>query len=90
MVEGQPLEAKRQLSGESLEREVITLLEQREKMKAVMLYQEETGAGLQQAIEAVNRISSKRGISTPGCFGAILLMMLGLMMIVFARGILQA
>ena len=68
----------------SLEAEVLALLEQGRKIKAVKLYREQTGVGLKEAKDAVEAIGADRRIVTPsksGCLGVVLL--LGLVLLVF-------
>jgi len=68
----------------SSEAEIVALLQQGRKIKAIKLYRERTGVGLKEAKDAVEAIGADRGIVTPsgsGCLGVVLL--LGLVLLVF-------
>jgi hypothetical protein len=59
----------------SLEAEVVSLLEQGQKIGAIKVYREQTGAGLKEAKEAVEAIAADRRIIAPsgsGCLGVLL------------------
>jgi len=58
-----------------LEGQVLSLMHGQEKIKAIKLYREQTGAGLKQAKDAVEALAAKHGISQgKGCAGMVLLM----------------
>ena len=59
----------------SLEGQVLALMQGQKKIKAIKLYREQTGAGLKQAKDAVEALAAKHGISQgKGCAGMVLLM----------------
>ena len=62
----------------ALENEIVTLLEQGRKIKAIKLYRKQTGAGLKEAKDAVEALAAKHGISPKGagCAGMVLLMVM--------------
>ncbi len=56
------------------EKEVISLLEQGQKIGAIKLFRERTGAGLRESKEAVEALAERRGIiisQGTGCFGVV-------------------
>ncbi len=56
--------------------EIVSLLKQGEKIQAIKLYRDRTGAGLKEAKDAVEALARDRGITPPsrgGCMGAVLL-----------------
>lgn len=56
--------------------QIVELLGRGEKIKAVKLHREQTGSGLKEAKEAVERIGEQHGIpasSGSGCLGIVLL-----------------
>jgi ribosomal protein L7/L12 len=60
-----------------LENEVVALLEQGEKIRAIRLYRERTGADLKASKEAVEELGRRRGLVVSrgaGCFGVILVL----------------
>lgn len=62
---------------EDLEAAVLSLIERGQKIEAIKLYRERTGAGLKQAKEAVESLARERGIPLKsGCLGMILLLFL--------------
>ena len=68
----------------SPEAEIVALLQQGRKIKAIKLYREQTGLGLKEAKDAVEAMGADRGIVAPsksGCLGVVLL--LGLVLLVF-------
>src|SRR5271157_3790758 len=60
----------------SLEDQVLTLMQAQKKIWAIKVYRERTGVGLKQAKDAVEALAAKHGISPKqaGCAGMILLM----------------
>ena len=73
---GEALPEHGRVSDSDLADEVIRLLERNEKIQAVKLYREQTGVGLKDAKDAVERLGEQHGIpsaSGAGCFGVILL-----------------
>ena len=57
--------------------EILSLLEQGQKLQAIKLYRERTGAGLAEAKETVERVATEHGITRPagsGCLGAVLML----------------
>jgi ribosomal protein L7/L12 len=59
------------------ENEVISLLEQGQKIGAIKLFRERTGAGLKESKEAVEALAERRGIiisQGTGCFGVVVLL----------------
>jgi hypothetical protein len=60
---------------QSLEGQVLALMQGRKKIEAVKLYRQQTGVGLKQAKDAVEALAAKHGISpAAGCAGMVLLM----------------
>ena len=67
----------------SLEGQVLTLMRGQQKIWAIKLYREQTGAGLKQAKDAVEALAAEHGISTQtGCAGMVLLMVVVSMILV--------
>jgi len=59
----------------SLERQVLALLQGQKKIWAIKVYREQTGVGLKQAKDAVEALGAKHGISErTGCAGVVLVM----------------
>ncbi len=59
----------------SLEGQVLVLMQGQQKIRAIKLYREQTGVGLKQAKDAVEALAAKHGISQPaGCAGMVLFM----------------
>ena len=59
----------------SLEGQVLALMQGQQKIKAIKVYREKTGVGLKQAKDAVEALAAKHGISQGvGCAGMVLLM----------------
>jgi len=59
----------------SLEGQVLALLQGQKKIWAIKVYREQTGVGLKQAKDAVEALAAKHGISEQtGCAGMVLLM----------------
>ena len=56
--------------------QIVSLLEQGRKIKAIKLYREQTGAGLKDAKDAVETLATVNGIipKRAGCAGIVLLM----------------
>jgi ribosomal protein L7/L12 len=68
-----------------LEDEVVSLLEQGQKIEAIKRYRERTGVGLKEAKDAVERMAERRGLATSqgvGCFGVVLLALMSLVWLV--------
>jgi ribosomal protein L7/L12 len=60
--------------------EIISLLQQGQKIPAIKLYRERTGAGLKESKEAVEAMAAEQGIASParaGCLGAVILVLAG-------------
>jgi ribosomal protein L7/L12 len=71
-----------------LENEVVSFLEQGQKIEAIKRYRERTGVGLKEAKDAVERMAERRGLATSqgaGCFGAVLLALMFLVWLVGLR-----
>jgi ribosomal protein L7/L12 len=66
-----------------LEAEINDLLEQGQKIAAIKHYRDKTGAGLKEARDAVEALSSKYQISSKasGCAGLVALVVAGLAMV---------
>jgi ribosomal protein L7/L12 len=72
-------------SDRDLEDEVVSLLEQGQKIEAIKRYRERTGVGLKGAKEAVERMAERRGLVTSqgaGCLGVVLLALMSLVWLV--------
>jgi ribosomal protein L7/L12 len=75
-------------SDRGLEDEVVSLLEQGQKIEAIKRYRERTGVGLKDAKDAVERMAEGRGLVIPqgaGCFGVVLLALMFLVWLVGLR-----
>ena len=69
--QGEPLPARR-AAGSDVEWDLVSLLEQGRKLEAIKLYREQTGSGLKEAKDAVERTAAERGIATGGgCLGLV-------------------
>ena len=71
-----------------LENEVVSFLEQGQKIEAIKRYRERTGVGLKEAKDAVERMAERRGLATSqgaGCFGVVLLALMFLVWLVGLR-----
>ena len=67
----------------SLEGQVLALLQGQKKILAIKLYREQTRVGLKQAKDTVEALAAKHGISTQtGCAGMVLLMVVVAMILV--------
>jgi ribosomal protein L7/L12 len=66
-----------------LEAEIKALLEQGQKIAAIKLYRDQTGADLKEARDAVEALSSKYqiGSKASGCAGLVALVVAGLAMV---------
>jgi ribosomal protein L7/L12 len=66
------------LSPNSLEGQIVALLNERKKIEAIRLYRTQSGAGLKEAKEAVEGLEIKHGINPKGagCAGMVLLMIM--------------
>jgi ribosomal protein L7/L12 len=73
----------------SLEGQVIALLQAQKKIEAVKVYRQQTGDGLKEAKEAVEALAVKHGISPKGtgCAGIVLLMIALTSSLALASGI---
>jgi hypothetical protein len=62
----------------SLEAEILGLMQGQQKIKAIKLYRDRTGAGLKEAKDFVEALAAKHGVapSTGGCAGIVLLMLI--------------
>ena len=60
----------------SLEGQVLALMQGQKKIEAVKLYRQQTGLGLKEAKDAVEALAAKHGMSPKGagCAGMVLLM----------------
>ena len=67
----------------SMEGQVLALMQGQKKIEAIRLYREQTGAGLKQAKDAVEALAAKQGISPKGagCAGMVLLIVMVLAII---------
>ncbi len=75
-------------SDRDLEDEVVSLLEQGQKIEAIKRYRERTGVGLKEAKDAVERMAERRGLvlsQGAGCFGVVLLALMSLVWLVGLR-----
>jgi len=75
-------------SDRDLEDEVVSLLEQGQKIEAIKRYRERTGVGLKEAKDAVEWMAERRGLATSqgvGCFGVVLLALMSLVWLVGLR-----
>src|SRR5262249_34027835 len=75
-------------SDRDLEDEVVSFLEQGQKIEAIKRYRERTGVGLKEAKDAVKRMAERRGLATSqgaGCFGVVLLALMSLAWLVGLR-----
>lgn len=74
---GEPIadHAARVSQGTSAEADLLDLLRQGQKIQAIKVYRERTGAGLRDAKEAVERLAAQHDIATgrAGCFGVLAL-----------------
>jgi ribosomal protein L7/L12 len=71
-----------------LEDEVVSWLEQGQKIEAIKRYRERTGVGLKEAKDAVERMAERRGLVTSqrtGCLGVVLLALMSLVWLVGLR-----
>lgn len=61
--------------GPGVEREIASLLEQNEKIEAIRVYRERTGADLKTAKDAVEALAGRQGIAEKGagCAGILFL-----------------
>jgi len=79
------LEAGKRLPSQGMtdpesDKELIALLEQGQKIEAIRMYREKTGAGLKEAKDAVEALAAKHGlpVGRSGCAGVVLLCLAGL------------
>jgi ribosomal protein L7/L12 len=78
------LEAGQRLPSQAIDRgfenELVALLEQGQKIEAIRMYREKTGAGLKEAKDAVEALAAKHGLPAgrSGCAGVVLLCLAGL------------
>ncbi len=75
---GRPIERRTPeadgISPDSLEGQVVALVQARRKIEAIKVYRERTGVGLKQAKDAVEGLAVKHGINPgTGCAGMVLL-----------------
>ena len=63
---------------DSLEYQVLALMQGQKKIEAIKLYRQQTGVGLKEAKDAVEALAAKYGISPKGagCAGMVLLMVM--------------
>ena len=64
---------------EDLEERVRSLMGEGQKIEAIKLYRERTGAGLKESKDAVESLAEQRGIvisQGTGCFGVVLIALL--------------
>ena len=69
------------MTDSNLNSQVVSLLHQGERIKAVKLYKSHAGVRIKEAKQAVDRIGEQHGIpvsSGSGCLGVILVMIVGL------------
>lgn len=75
------------MTDSNLNSQVVSLLHQGERIKAVKLYKSQAGVRLKEAKQAVDRIGEQHGIpvtSGSGCLGVILLVIVGIEMLTAA------
>ena len=62
-------------AGEDFEPELLSLLEQGQKIRAIKVYRDRTGVGLKEAKDAVEALGRRHGIvpKGAGCAGLLLL-----------------
>jgi ribosomal protein L7/L12 len=83
---GDASEAGEQPTGDDLERQIVELLKAGKKISAIKLYREQTSLGLKEAKDAVEGLAASHGIAPAarsGCFGAVALLVLVGLLIVF-------
>jgi ribosomal protein L7/L12 len=71
-----------QRQSDSVEWDVLLLLESGQKIQAIKFYRQRMGSGLREAKQAVERIAAEHNISTPrgaGCFSVIALAVVSLL-----------
>jgi ribosomal protein L7/L12 len=76
--QGKPLPSREPVDS-SFEGQIISLLEQGQKIGAIKLYREKTGVGLKEAKDFIDALAADRRISVPkgsGCLGILLLLIL--------------
>lgn len=67
-----------QRESDSVEWDVISLLERGQKLQAVKFYRERMGSGLKEATDAVEQIAAEHGVHSPGGIGCLSVIGLGL------------
>ena len=61
----------------ALEKQLISLLEQRKKIEAIKLYRERTGVSLKEAKDEVDLLARQHNIPAAGCAGMVAVMLVG-------------
>ena len=70
---------------DDLEKQILELMAGGQKIAAIKLHRERTHVGLKEAKDAVEALASRHGITVPnrsGCFGVLLVLVLGALMVV--------
>jgi ribosomal protein L7/L12 len=67
------------------EKDLLSLLQQGQKIKAIKLYRERTGAGLKEAKDAVEDLARRHGIKTTGCASILVCLFLLLACSILAK-----
>jgi ribosomal protein L7/L12 len=81
------LEAGQKLPSQAIdggfENELVALLEQGQKIEAIRVYREKTGAGLKEAKDAVEALAAKHSlpVGRSGCAGVVLLCLAGALIV---------
>jgi ribosomal protein L7/L12 len=67
----------------SLEGQIVVLMQRQQKIEAIKLYRQKTGAGLKESKDAVEAMAVKNGVNPKpaGCAGAAVLMIVVCMII---------
>ncbi len=71
------------ITPESLEGQVLVLMQGQKKIEAIKLYRQQTGVGLKEAKDVVESLAAKYGISPKGagCAGMVLLLVVAVAII---------
>lgn len=74
-----------EVGADDLEKQILELMAAGQKIAAIKLHRERTHAGLKESKDAVEALVARHGVAAPGtsgCFGVLLLMMFGVLMVV--------
>lgn len=82
---GEPVPTKRAMDS-TLEQEVVSLLEQGKKIRAIKVYRERTGSGLKEAKEAIEVIAAEHRVIVPSGSGCLEVLVL-IVTILLAAGV---